>query len=164
MQHVISVLVENKAGVLARIAGLFSGRGFNIDSLTVGPTADKTLSRMTIVASGDDRTIEQINKQLNKLIDVVKVQDLSGERHIERELVLISVSCTPKNRGEIIALVEVFASRILDVFDKGLIVETSGDRQKIADFIELLRPYGIREVIRTGRIAISRTLSSGSEK
>jgi acetolactate synthase-1/3 small subunit len=158
MQHVISVLVENKAGVLARIAGLFSGRGFNIDSLTVGPTADKTLSRMTIVATGDDPTIEQINKQLNKLIDVVKVQDLSEERHIERELVLINMSCTPARRSEIIELVDVFRARILDVFAKGMIVEIADDRDKIADFIELLRPYGIRDIVRTGRIAIARTL------
>jgi len=156
MQHVISVLVENKAGVLARVAGLFSGRGFNIDSLTVGPTADKTLSRMTIVATGDDQTIEQINKQLNKLIDVVKVQDLSVERHIERELVLVKMTCAPKNRSEIIELVDIFQARILEVFAKGLIVEIAGDREKIADFIELLTPYGIREIIRTGRIAIAR--------
>ena len=156
MQHVISVLVENKAGVLARVAGLFSGRGFNLDSLTVGPTADKTLSRMTIVATGDDQTIEQINKQLNKLIDVVKVQDLSVERHIERELVLVKMTCAPKNRSEIIELVDIFQARILEVFAKGLIVEIAGDREKIADFIELLTPYGIREIIRTGRIAIAR--------
>ena len=156
MQHVISCLVENKAGVLARVAGLFSGRGFNIDSLTVGPTGDKTLSRMTIVATGDDKTIEQINKQLNKLIDVVKVQDLSAERHIERELVLINMSASPAHRSEIVELASIFQARILDVYAKGLIIEVAGDREKIADFIELLRPYGIREIIRTGRIAIAR--------
>ena len=156
MQHVISVLVENKAGVLARVAGLFSGRGFNIDSLTVGPTADRTLSRMTIVVTGDDATIEQIIKQLNKLIDVVKVMDLSAERHIERELALLNISCTPKTRSEIVELASIFHCRILDVFPKGLIVEVSGERQKVADFIELMQPYGIRNTIRTGAIAISR--------
>ncbi len=158
MQHVITVLVENRAGVLARVAGLFSGRGFNIDSLTVGPTADKTLSRMTVVATGDDQTIEQIVKQLNKLIDVVKVKDLSVEPHIERELVLLNVTCTPKTRGEIVELVSIFDGRILDVFAKGMIIEVAGDRRRMADFIELLQPYGIRETIRTGAIAIARKM------
>lgn len=156
MQHVITILVENKAGVLARVAGLFSGRGFNIDSLTVGPTADRTLSRMTIVVTGDDATIEQVIKQLNKLIDVVKVMDLSAERHIERELALLNINCTPKTRSEIVELASIFNCRILDVFSKGLIVEVSGDRQKVGDFIELMQPYGIRNTIRTGAIAISR--------
>ncbi len=158
MQHVISVLVENKSGVLARVAGLFSGRGFNIDSLTVGPTGDRTLSRMTIVSTGDDQTIEQIVKQLNKLIDVVKVKDLSIERHVERELVLVKMACAPDRRSEIIELVDIFEARIIDVSAKGLIIEIAGAREKIADFTELLTPYGVREIIRTGRIAISREM------
>jgi len=156
MEHVISVLVENRSGVLARIAGLFSGRGYNIDSLAVAPTQDPGISRMTIVCRGDDRVIEQINKQLNKLIDVVKVQDLTTDEHIERELVLIKVSTTPQTRSEVIQMVNVFRARIIDVDRKTLTVEIVGDTGKTQALIDLLRTYGVRELVRTGRVAITR--------
>jgi len=156
MRHTISVLVENKFGVLARVAGLFSGRGYNIDSLNVGETEDPTVSRMTIVARGDDRIIEQINKQLNKLIDVIKVTDLTDEAHVERELVLIKVSATSKTRSEIIQLADIFRSSIVDVSHETLIISAIGDEDKINAMIDMLRPYGIREISRSGKVAISR--------
>ena len=156
MEHVISILVENRSGVLARVAGLFSGRGYNIDSLSVAPTQDPSLSRMTIVCQGDDRIIEQINKQLNKLIDVVKVQDLTTDEHIERELALIKVASTPQTRSEIVQIVNIFRARIIDVDLKTLTVEVVGDARKTQALIDLLRTFGIRELIRTGRVAVTR--------
>jgi len=156
MEHVISCLVENRSGVLARVAGLFSGRGYNIDALSVAPSHDPALSRMTIVCQGDDRIIEQINKQLNKLIDVVKVSDLTAEDHIERELALVKVACTAQTRSEIIQLVNVFRARIVDVNHKTLTVEVVGDAHKTEALIDLLRSFGIREMVRTGRVAIVR--------
>ena len=156
MEHVISVLVENKSGVLARIAGLFSGRGYNIDTLSVAPTQDPGYSRMTIVARGDDPIIEQINKQLNKLIDVVKVTDMTAEEHVERELALVKVACTSETRSDIIQLVNVFRARIIDVDLKTLTVEVVGDSRKTEALIDLLRSFGIRELVRTGRVAILR--------
>jgi acetolactate synthase I/III small subunit len=156
MRHTIFVLVENKFGVLARVAGLFSGRGYNIDSLNVGETEDPTVSRMTIVARGDDRIIEQITKQLNKLIDVIKVTDLTEEAHIERELVLIKVSATAKVRSEIIQLADIFRSSIVDVSHETLVISAIGDGDKINAMIDMLRPYGIREIARSGKVAISR--------
>ena len=156
MEHVISALVENKSGVLARIAGLFSGRGYNIDTLSVAPTQDPGISRMTIICRGDDRIIEQITKQLNKLIDVVKVQDLTSDEHVERELALVKVACTPQTRSEIIELVNVFRARIIDVDLKTLTVEVVGDARKTEALIDLLRSFGIRELVRTGRVAILR--------
>jgi acetolactate synthase-1/3 small subunit len=156
MEHVISALVENKSGVLARIAGLFSGRGYNIDTLSVAPTQDPGISRMTIICRGDDRIIEQITKQLNKLIDVVKVQDLTSDEHVERELALVKVACTPQTRSEIIELVNVFRARIIDVDLKTLTVEVVGDARKTEALIDLLRTFGIRELVRTGRVAILR--------
>jgi len=156
MRHTISVLVENKFGVLARVAGLFSGRGYNIDSLNVGETEDPTISRMTIVARGDDRILEQITKQLNKLIDVIKVTDLTSEEHIERELALIKVSAPQKVRSEIIQLASIFRSSIVDVSLESLIISATGDEDKINALIDMLRPYGIREISRSGRVAISR--------
>jgi len=156
MEHVISVLVQNRSGVLARVASLFSGRGYNIDSLSVAPTQDSTLSRMTIVCRGDDRIIEQINKQLNKLIDVVKVQNLTTEEHVERELALIKVACTQQTRSEIIQIVNIFRARIIDVDLKTLTIEVVGDTQKTQALIDLLRSFGIRELVRTGRVAIQR--------
>lgn len=156
MEHVISVLVENRSGVLARVAGLFSGRGYNIDTLSVAPTHDPGVSRMTIVCHGDDRVIEQINKQLNKLIDVVKVTDMTAEEHVERELVLIKVACTSETRSEIIQIVNVFRARIIDVDLKTLTVEVVGDSRKCEALIELMRSFGIRELVRTGRVAILR--------
>ena len=156
MEHVISVLVENRSGVLARVAGLFSGRGYNIDTLCVAPTQDPSVSRMTIVCQGDDRIIEQINKQLNKLIDVVKVRDLTADEHIERELALIKVASTPQTRSEIVQIVNIFRARIVDVDLKSLTVEVVGDVHKTQALIDLLRTFGIRELTRTGRVAITR--------
>lgn len=156
MKHTISVLVDNKPGVLARIAGLFSGRGFNIDSLSVGETQDSTTSRMTIISHGDDAILEQITKQLNKLVDVIKVQDFSGKEFVERELVLIKVSCTRENRPEIIEIVDIFRAKIVDVSHNTITVEITGAEKKVEAFIELMKPFGIKELVRTGEVAIAR--------
>ncbi|MGQ9610069.1 MAG: acetolactate synthase small subunit [bacterium] len=156
MRHTISVLVENKFGVLARVAGLFSGRGYNIDSLNVGETEDPSISRMTIVARGDDRVLEQITKQLNRLIDVIKVSDLTSEKHVERELALIKVSAQQKDRSEIIQLADIFRANIVDVSHETLMISITGDEDKIAAMINMLRPYGIKEIARSGKVAMSR--------
>ncbi|MEW6516569.1 MAG: acetolactate synthase small subunit [candidate division FCPU426 bacterium] len=158
MRHTLSVLVENKPGVLARVAGLFSGRGFNISSLTVGETEDPTTSRMTIVVTGDDAILEQITKQLNKLVDVIKVYDLTGEVHLERELALVKVQAELQQRSEILQLAEIFRAKIVDVSDKTYTLEITGTDDKVNAFIDLLRPFGIRELIRTGTVAIARAL------
>lgn len=155
--HVISVVVENRFGVLARIAGLFSARGYNIDSLSVAETDDPTISRMTIVVKGDEKILEQIYKQLNKLIDVIKVQELTEGDYIERELALIKVSTpTFSERQEVMQLVEIFRAKIVDVGKKTLTVEAVGNSMKIRALIDLLKPFGIKELIKTGKIAISR--------
>lgn len=156
MKHTISALVENKPGVLARIASLFSARGFNIDSLAVGETEDPTMSRMTIVVRGDERILEQIEKQLNKLIDVIKVQELSQFDHVERDLVLIKVKATKATKSEILQIVNIFRANIVDVSPETLMVEATGDEEKIKALIELLKPYGIIEMARTGVIALTR--------
>ena len=156
MKHIISVLVENHFGVLAHVAGLFSARGFNIDSLAVGETEDPTVSRMTIMAHGDDRVIEQINKQLNKLIDVIKVKDLTGEENISRELVLVKVHATASIRSDILQIVNTFRAKVVDVNPSSLTVEVTGSEEKIDAMLELLRPFGIKEVVRTGTIALAR--------
>ena len=155
-QHTISVLVENKFGVLARVAGLFSGRGYNIESLSVNATNDPAVSKMTIVTSGDKDIIDQIDKQLNKLIDVIKVTDLAGRNFIERELVLVKMAVTAKNRSEIIQITEIFKGKIVSVHKNELTIEISGDGKKIGNFIELLSEFKIIELARTGRVAISR--------
>ncbi len=157
MRHTISVLVTNEFGVLSRISGLFSGRGFNIESLSVAETLDPKISRMTIVTSGDEKVLEQINKQLNKLISVIKVYDFTGEEHIERELAMIKVSANQENRAEILSVVDIFRARIVDVSPRSYTVEITGDNEKIAAITELLRPFGIKEIVRTGRIAMART-------
>jgi acetolactate synthase-1/3 small subunit len=154
MKHTISVLVENKFGVLARISGLFSARGFNISSLAVGETEDATVSRMTIVVEGDDKTLEQIKKQLNKLIDVIKVVDYKDGEFIDRELILIKVAVTPKTRSQILETIESVGARIESAGAKSLSVEATGDQTKIRALLELLRPFGILEVVRTGRVAM----------
>jgi acetolactate synthase-1/3 small subunit len=154
MRHTISVLVENKFGVLARISGLFSARGFNISSLAVGETEDPTVSRMTIVVEGDEKTLEQIKKQLNKLIDVIKVVDYKEGAFLDRELILMKVSVTPKNRKEVLEAIESVGARIENAGSKSLSVEATGDQMKIKTLLELLRPFGILEVVRTGRIAM----------
>jgi acetolactate synthase-1/3 small subunit len=156
MKHIISVLVENRFGVLAHVSGLFSARGFNIDSLAVGETEDPTISRMTIVVDGDERILEQVTKQLHKLIDVVKVQDLTKEDFIDRELTLIRVNAQGSKRSEIMEIVDIFRARIVDVNPKSVPVERTGDQEKSHAILELLRPYGIIEIARTGRSAMSR--------
>jgi len=156
MKHVISVLVENKVGVLSRITGLFSGRGFNIESLAVGETEDTNISRMTIVVSGDDSILEQVRKQLGKVVDTIKVTDYTGTDYVERNLILIKVSALPGKRNEIIELVDVFRGKIIDIGQKDMIVEISGPEDRLEAALNLLRPYGIKEVARTGRIAMNR--------
>jgi len=156
MQHTISILVANKFGVLSRVSGLFSGRGFNIDSLTVAETHDPSVSRMTIVTRGNDQIIEQITKQLHKLIDVIKVTDLTGGDFIGRELALIKVQATAENRAELLGIVDIFRCKVVDVSQKSYTLEVTGDLNKIEAIIEILRPMGIIELIRTGRVAVAR--------
>lgn len=156
MRHVISVLVENHFGVLTRIAGMFSSRGFNIDSLAVGETTDPTISRITIVSHGDDSVIEQIVKQLRKLVDVIRVQDITKESHIERELVLAKVKCAKETRAEIMQMVSIFRARIVDVSSESLVIELVGTQDRIGALLELLDPYGILEVAKTGAIGLAR--------
>ncbi len=155
-RHIFSVLVENRFGVLARVVGLFSGRGFNIDSLNVAETDQPDVSHMTIVTHGDAQIIEQIYKHLNKLVDVIKVSNLTTENHVERELVLIKVYAEPQKRGEILQIVEIFRARTVDVSPTALTIEVTGDEGKLKAAIDMLRPYGIRELARTGKIAIMR--------
>jgi len=154
VKHTISVLVENKFGVLARIAGLFSARGFNIDSLAVGETEDPTVSRMTIISKGDDKTLEQIKKQLNKLIDVIKVVDFKEGEFVDRELMLIKVAVNAKNQKDILEAVESVGGRVVSALPSSVSAEVAGDSNKINGLIELLKPFGIIEVVRTGRIAL----------
>jgi len=157
MKHVLAVLVENQPGVLARIAGLFSRRGFNIDSLTVGETENPRLSRMTIVVAGDDAILEQVTKQLHKLIDVIKISDITNSPHVQRDLVMIKVKATPQNRAEIVQIVDIFRAKVVDVGRDALVVEMTGDEDKIDALTELLRPFGIKELVRTGKIAMVRS-------
>lgn len=156
MEHIISLLVENKFGVLARVAGLFSARGFNIESLSVGPTTDPTMSMITIVTTGDDRILEQINKQLNKLIDVIKVVDLTEHAYVERETALAKIHTRPEDRAEVYRIIEVFRAKIVDSTPGTYTVEITGGRDKVEAFINQLRPLGIKELVRSGRIAIMR--------
>jgi acetolactate synthase, small subunit (EC 2.2.1.6) len=160
MKHTISVLVENHAGVLARVAGLFARRAYNIDSLAVGVTADENVSRITIVADGDDYTLEQILKQLNKLIDVIKVRSFSEKDLLTRELVLVKVNCTPSQRSELISIAKITEAKISDISVNTITLELSDYSNKIRTFEELLRPYGIREIVRTGTVAIQRGSAS----
>ena len=155
-RHILSVLVENKSGVLSRVTGLISRRGFNIESLSVGPTEDPTLSRLTIIMIANDTAYEQITKQLHKLISVHKITDLTQENAIKRELVLIKVHANPERRNEIIEIANVFRAKIVDVGKSSLTVEVTGDESKISVIEDLLRAYGIKEIIRTGMIAMSR--------
>ena len=157
MRHTISVLVENKFGVLTRVAGLFSGRGYNIDSLNVAPTHDSTLSRMTIVTRGDDATVEQIVKQLNKLVDVVKVINYGQGDFIDRELVLVKVKAEPQNRAEICQMAELFRAKVVDVQPDNLTIEITGGESKIEKFILLMKSFGICDLTRTGQVALPRS-------
>lgn len=156
MRHTISVLVENKFGVLSRISGLFSGRGYNIESLSVGETIDPQISIMTIVTSGDDWVIEQIDKQLNKLIDVIKVVDMKELDHVEREMVLIKVAPRAEEKAEVLRIAEIFRGRVVDSSQKTYTIEITGDEKKIAAIVDILKPMGIKEFVRTGKIAIAR--------
>jgi acetolactate synthase-1/3 small subunit len=156
MRHVLSALVQNQPGVLSHVAGMLASRGFNIDSLAVGETEDPQLSRMTFVVHGDDAVLEQVRKQLEKIVTVVKVLDISGEDYVERDLMLIKVQAPPARRFEILQVVEMFRGRVVDISLDSLMVEISGREGKIEAFIELMRPYGILELARTGRIALVR--------
>jgi acetolactate synthase-1/3 small subunit len=156
MKHIINALVENKPGVLAHVAGMFAARGFNIDSLVVGRTEDPELSRMTIVVVGDDRVVEQVRKQLAKIVPVVKVQDYVGQPVVARDLMLITVSAPPDKRPEIFSMIEMFRGKVVDISQKSLTIEVSGPESKIEAFIEVCRPYGIKSVARTGTIAMPR--------
>jgi acetolactate synthase I/III small subunit len=156
MRHTISVLVENKFGALTRIAGLFSGRGFNIDTLNVAPTQNPEQSRMTIVTRGNDATLEQIVKQLNKLIDVREVRDFKEGEYIDRELVLIKVKVTSQSRSEIMQIADIFRSKIVDVQSDTLTVEVTGDEGKVNKIVELMSPFGIVDLTRTGKVALPR--------
>lgn len=155
-KHALSVLVENHAGVLSRVAGLFSRRGFNIDSLAVGVTEDPAISRMTIVVDGDDYTVDQVTKQLNKLIDVIRIRQLDRTDSVNRELALIKVEANATSRTEIIQIVEIFRGKIVDVSNESLTIEISGPEEKIQALEDMIRPFGIKETVRTGTIAIER--------
>ncbi|MBI3323834.1 MAG: acetolactate synthase small subunit [Candidatus Omnitrophica bacterium] len=161
-KHILSVLVENKFGVLARISSLIAGRGFNIESLAVGETEDPSASRMTIVFDGDEKTIEQIKKQLNRLIDVISIQDLTREEHLDRELMLCKVSVSPKTRPEVVEIAETVKAEVADVGVKSMTLLLVGDPTKIKTFLELVKPYGVKEIVRTGRIALSRDTAGGN--
>jgi len=156
MRHVISALVINEPGVLANVAGMFAARGFNIDSLVVGRTEDPSRSRMTIVVNADENTLEQVRKQLAKLVPVVEVKDFKGTAYIERDMAMVTVAATAGNRGEVIEIVQLFRGKIVDVSPSALVVELAGTEAKIEALIEMLHPYGIRELARTGVIAMSR--------
>jgi acetolactate synthase-1/3 small subunit len=156
MRHTINVLVENEFGVLARVAGLFSGRGFNIESLSVAETLDPSVSTMTIVTRGDDQVLEQITKQLNKLVSVIKVTDLLGKEYVEREMVLVKVAAKSETRAEILNITDIFRGKVVDVSSRSYTIEVTGDLEKIKAFLELLKPMGIKEVARTGQVALVR--------
>jgi len=156
MKHTVAVLVENRPGVLARVSGLFSRRGFNIESLAVGVTENADTSRMTIVVSGDDKVLEQVMKQLNKLIDVIRVSDIPPEDSVNRELALIKVGVDSTTRAEVMQIVDIFRAKIVDVGVKSLIVEVTGDESKINAIEQLLRQFGVKEMVRTGKVAMNR--------
>jgi acetolactate synthase-1/3 small subunit len=163
MRHTLAVTVENNPGVLTRVAGLFSRRGFNIDSLAVGRTENPRISRMTIIVEGDDQVVEQVAKQLHKLVDVIKISDITHSPYVDRELVLIKVNAEPASRAEIMQLVDIFRARIVDVGPKTLTVEVTGDEGKIDAFEQSLRPFGIKELVRTGKIAMLRGIKTSSK-
>ena len=160
MRHTLSVLVENRFGVLTRVAGMFSGRGFNIDTLNVAPTLDASMSRMTIVVRGDDKVLEQVVKQTEKLVDVIKVDDFRDDEFVDRELVLMRVNVNAKTRSEVLQICDVFRAKIVDVRLDRLVIEITGNEGKIAKFISLMEHFGIAEMTRTGKVALSRTADS----
>ena len=156
MRHTINVLVQNEFGVLARVAGLFSGRGFNIESLSVAETLDPAVSSMTIVTRGDSQIIEQVTKQLKKLVCVIKVADLEGMEFVEREMVLAKVTAKKETRAEILSITDIFRGKVVDVSPRSYTIEVTGDEDKIKAFLDVLKPMGIKEVARTGRVALLR--------
>jgi acetolactate synthase-1/3 small subunit len=156
MRHTISVLVENKFGVLTRVAGLFSGRGYNIDSLNVAPTQNANTSRMTIITRGDDATLEQIVKQLNKLVDILSVQDFRDGEYVDRELVLVKVGVDSKSRAEVMQITDIFRAKIVDVQPKSLTIEITGNESKVEKFIGLMTTFGVLDLTRTGKVALPR--------
>ncbi len=156
MRHTISVLVENKFGVLARISGLFSGRGFNIDTLNVAPTQDPTMSRMTIVVKGDDTVLEQVTKQLNKLVDTIKVQDFRDGEYVDRELILIKVGVDATTRAEVMQICDIFRAKIVDVAPQTVTIEMTGAESKVNAFLGLMNQFGVRDLTRTGKVAMPR--------
>ena len=155
-KHVLSSLVDNQPGVLSRISGLFSGRGYNIESLCVAETVDDNVSRLTIVTKGNQPVVEQVKKQLNKLINVIKVHELTGSRYVQRELALIKMSAKPENRAEILRIVDIFRCKIVDVGPEHYTIEVTGDEGKLEALLTLLKPIGIKEIARTGAIALFR--------
>jgi acetolactate synthase-1/3 small subunit len=160
MRHLLSALVQNQPGVLAQVAGMLASRGFNIDSLAVGETEQSELSRMTFVVRGDDRVLEQVRKQLEKVVTVVRVQDISAEAFVERDLMLVRVECPQERRAELKDLVDIFRAKIVDVSRSAVMIELAGNESKVEAFVDVLRPYGILELARTGRIALVRSSSS----
>ena len=164
MEHIISLTLENKFGSLSRVAGLFRGRGFNIESLSVAPTLDPSVSMMTLVTSGDDRIIEQIMKQLNKVIDVIKVVDISESEFVERETALIKVHTRPEDRAEALRIADIFRASVLDSSPTSYTIEVTGDVRKVQAIIQLLQPLGIKELVRTGRIAMVRSVNRKGEE
>jgi len=163
-RHILTILVENRIGVLARIAGLIAAKGYNIDSVSVGETMDNSTSRVTLVVHGDDWVMEQVVKQLNRLIDVIKVVDLFEEDFVEREMILVRVNAETSSRAEILRIADIFRARIVDVTHRTYTLEASGDEDKIRALLELLRPFGIQEFVRTGRIAIARASKASPRK
>ncbi len=157
MKHKVAVLVENNPGVLAKVANLFSRRGYNIDSLVVSDTEDKSISRMTIVVDGDEKTVEQVTKQLHKLVDVIKVNDLTNDDTVCRQLLLVRVAADRETRGEIIQLMDIFRARIIDIGRRSLIIEATGDESKIEAILKSLQPFGIQEIVKTGISAMVRS-------
>ena len=162
--HTLSVLVENKPGVLARIAGLFSRRGFNIDSLAVGPTEHPEISRMTIVVNVEDSPLEQVTKQLNKLVEVIKIVELDGPASVNRELLLVKVKADAETRGQVLDAVQLFQARVVDVAPDAVTVEVTGNADKLADFLKVIEPFGIRELVQSGMVAIGRGSRSITER
>ena len=156
MRHTISVIMENTFGVLTRVAGMFSGRGYNIDSLNVAPTHDPNVSRMTIVTRGDDATVEQIVRQLNKLVNVLEVTDFRDYEYVDRELVLVKVKVDGKRRSEVMQITDIFRTKIVDVQPKSMTIEITGNETKVTKFIELMENFGVLELTRTGKVALSR--------
>lgn len=163
-RHTLSVLVENKPGVLARIAGLFSRRGFNIDSLAVGPTEHEEVSRMTIVVNVEESPLEQVTKQLNKLVEVIKIVELDPEASVNRELVMVKVSATAETRGQVLDTAQIFRATVIDVAPDAVTIQMVGNASKIADFMRVIEPFGVRELVQSGQVAIGRGARSISER